>query len=39
MSLRHHGLVLSLAATFLSDTFENQRENAKFGTLGVSWDY
>ena len=33
ISVRHHGLVLSLSTTFLSDTFETQRENAKFGTF------
>ena len=38
--VRHEGLVVSLAATFFSDTFETQRENRpQFGTLSVSWDF
>jgi hypothetical protein len=39
LCIRHHKLVLSLAATFYSDTFEEQRQNAEFGTLSVSWDF
>jgi lipid A 3-O-deacylase len=38
VSVRHGGFALSFAATFFTDTFNEQRENAKFGTLSVSWD-
>ena len=39
MSLRHHGLVVSLAATLLTDTAENQDQTVEFGTLSVSWNH
>jgi lipid A 3-O-deacylase len=35
--VRHRGLVLSLAGTFLTDTFETERDNPEFGTLSLSW--
>ena len=38
VTVRHGGFVLSLAATFFTDTFENQRESAEFGTLSMSWE-
>jgi lipid A 3-O-deacylase len=38
VSIRHGGLVLGFAATFFTDTFSEQRENAAFGTLSLSWD-
>jgi hypothetical protein len=37
LAVRHRRLVISLAATFHTQTFETERENAEFGTLGVSW--
>lgn len=37
LSVRHRRLVLSIAATFHTDTFETQRESAEFGTMSVSW--
>ena len=37
--LRHEGLVVSLAATYFSDTFKTQQEGTEFGTLSVSWDF
>lgn len=39
ISARRGGFVLSFAANFLTDTFENQRQSAEFGTLGLSWDF
>ena len=39
ISARHGGFVLSFAATFLTDAFEDQRESAEFGTLSMSWDF
>ena len=39
VSVRHGGFVLSFAATFFTDTFEDQRESAEFGTLSMSWDF
>ena len=39
VSVRHHGLVVSLAATLFSDTVENQVQDAEFGTLSVSWNH
>jgi lipid A 3-O-deacylase len=38
VSIRHGGFVLGLAATYFTDTFSEQRENAAFGTLSLSWD-
>jgi lipid A 3-O-deacylase len=37
LSLRRHRLVMSIAATFHTDTFETQRKSADFGTMSVSW--
>jgi hypothetical protein len=37
VSARRGGLVVSLAATFFTDTFDTQRETADFGTLSMSW--
>ena len=37
VNVRHRSLTLTLAATFYTDTFETQRENTDFGTLGLSW--
>lgn len=37
--LRHEGLVVSLAATYFTDTFKTQQESTSFGTLSVSWDF
>jgi hypothetical protein len=37
MVVRHHACVLSLAATWFTDTFETERDNAEFGTLSLSW--
>lgn len=37
LSVRHDRLVLSIAATFHSDTFETQRKNAEFGTMSFAW--
>jgi hypothetical protein len=39
MNVRHHGLVVSLATTFYTDTFKTQRKDADFGTLSVSWQF
>jgi hypothetical protein len=39
ISVRHEALVLSLAATFFTDTFEEQRESASYGTLSMSWEH
>jgi lipid A 3-O-deacylase len=39
LSLRHEGFVMSLAATFFTDTFKTQRESAEYGTLSMSWDF
>jgi len=38
VSVRHGGFTLGFAATFFTDTFSEQRENAAFGTLSLSWD-
>ena len=38
-SVRNGGFVLGLAATMLTDSFEDQRESAEFGTLSMSWDF
>lgn len=38
-ALRRGGFALSLAATFFTDTFDEQRENAEFGTVSLSWDF
>ena len=38
VSIRRGSFALSFAATFFTDTFEDQRESAEFGTLSVSWD-
>jgi lipid A 3-O-deacylase len=38
VSVRHGGFALGFAATFFTDTFSEQRENAAFGTLSLSWD-
>jgi hypothetical protein len=38
VSVRHGGFALGFAATFFTDTFSKQRENAKFGTVSISWD-
>jgi hypothetical protein len=35
--VRHGKFVASLAATYFTDTFETQRENASFGTFSMSW--
>ncbi len=37
LNVRHGGMVVSLAATVFTDTFETQRESASFGTLSMSW--
>lgn len=37
--IRHDGFALSFAATFFTDTFSEQRENAEFGTLSLNWDF
>lgn len=37
LSVRHRRFVMSMAATFHTDTFTTQRENAEFGTLSLSW--
>lgn len=37
LCVRHGGFVVSLATTFFTDTFEEQRESAEFGTLSMSW--
>jgi len=39
LSVRHEGLVVSLAATFFTDTFKEQEQSTEFGTLSVSWDF
>lgn len=36
-SVRHDRFTLSFAATYFTETFENERENAEFGTLNLSW--
>ncbi|MEH8015766.1 lipid A deacylase LpxR family protein [Rheinheimera muenzenbergensis] len=35
--LRRRGFTLSYSKTFFTDTFETQRQNTNFGTVGVSW--
>jgi lipid A 3-O-deacylase len=37
MSVRHGSFVLALSATFYTQTFDTERENAEFGTLSASW--
>ena len=37
LCVRHGGMVVSLAGTYFTDTFETQRENSSFGTLSMSW--
>ena len=39
VSVRHGGFALGFAATFFTDTFSEQRENAAFGTLSLSWNF
>lgn len=39
LSVRHEGFVLSLAATFFTDTFKTEEQTTEFGTLSVSWDF
>lgn len=39
VSARRAGFALSFSATFFSDMFEEQKENAEFGTLSLSWDF
>jgi hypothetical protein len=36
-SVRHGRFALGFAATSFTETFENQRENAEFGTVSLSW--
>jgi len=37
--LRHESLVVSLAATFFTDTFKTQEASTDFGTLSISWGF
>jgi hypothetical protein len=37
LSVRHGRFALELAATFYTDTFETERENAEFGTVSLFW--
>jgi hypothetical protein len=37
LAVRHGRFTLSVAATFYTDTFETERENAEFGTVSLSW--
>ena len=37
MSVRHGSFVLSLSASFYTQTFATQRKNPEFGTLSASW--
>jgi hypothetical protein len=37
LAIRHKGFTLSMSQTFYTDTFEQQRERAGFGTLGLAW--
>jgi hypothetical protein len=37
-AVRHGAFTLSFATTFFTDTFKDQRQNAEFGTVSLSWD-
>jgi hypothetical protein len=37
MSVRRGGFALSLAASYSTEAFDTQQENAEFGTLSLSW--
>ena len=37
LSVRHGGFVMSVAATYFTDTFETEQTNASFGTFSMSW--
>lgn len=39
LSLRRGPLVLTLAATYFTETFETERAHTEFGTLSFSWYY
>ncbi len=37
VSARHRDLIFSIAATYLTKTFETERKQSEFGTLSLSW--